>query len=77
MPSELIDKDNQEEIHEINAESKYEMRYTESDLPSPEYIEVYEKHHQGAVKIFLDKFSEEQTHRHEMDKSSIMLEKKE
>jgi uncharacterized membrane protein len=66
MPSELQSKSEQDEKSIMNMMASY----TEiSPLPPPEYIEVYEKHHKGAMKIFLDKFSEEQDHRHEIEKA--------
>jgi len=48
-----------EETHEIieTRETTYEETFP--FLPSPEYIEVYEKHHKGSVELFLTKFSEE------------------
>jgi uncharacterized membrane protein len=65
MPSELQSKSGENEKTIMNMMASY----TEiSPLPPPEYIEVYEKHHKGAMKIFLSKFSEEQDHRHELEK---------
>jgi uncharacterized membrane protein len=38
-------------------------------LPTAEQLEYYEKLYSGAAKLFIDKFIEEQTHRHEIEKS--------
>ena len=38
-------------------------------LPPAEQLERYEKLYGGAAKMFFDKFFEEQTHRHEIEKN--------
>ena len=38
-------------------------------LPSAEELEHYEKLYNGAAKLFFDKFSEEQTHRQDVEKN--------
>ena len=38
-------------------------------LPPAEQLEHYEKLHNGAAKLFFDKFAEEQTHRCEIEKN--------
>jgi len=38
-------------------------------LPSAQELERYENLSKGAAKMFFDKFAEEQTHRHELEKS--------
>jgi len=43
-------------------------------LPSAEQLEHYENISKGAAKMFLDKFAEEQTHRHEIEKTKSMAE---
>jgi uncharacterized membrane protein len=66
MPSELQNEPAKDEKAMLGMMASY----TEiSPLPPPEYIDVYEKHHKGAMKIFLNKFSEEQDHRHEIEKA--------
>jgi uncharacterized membrane protein len=70
MPSELQSKTEENEKSIMNMMASY----TEiSPLPPPEYIEVYERHHKGAMKIFLNKFSEEQDHRHELEKADSKM----
>jgi len=58
-----------EETREV-LETRYQkqtLEMTVSSLPSPEYIEAYEKLHKGSVELILTKFSEEQAHRHEIE----------
>jgi uncharacterized membrane protein len=38
-------------------------------LPSAEQIEHYERTYNGAAKLLFEKFAEEQTHRHELEKA--------
>jgi len=48
-----------------------ELRYQEvySSFPSAENIDAYEKHNPGTMKFLLDKYGEEQAHRHEIEKN--------
>jgi uncharacterized membrane protein len=71
VSSELSDKSNQNQESQ-DQESVVVARYMRSSispLPPPEFIDTYEKHHKGTMKILLDMYSEEQTHRHEMEKN--------
>jgi uncharacterized membrane protein len=80
MPSKPHDKAKQEDAPnqeltndmglQIQKTTMEAVSYTEnsSPFPSAEDIEVYERLYPGTMKIFMDKYSEEQVHRHEIEK---------
>jgi uncharacterized membrane protein len=65
----LPDKSSQKQEHQESKVVAHYMRSSISPLPPPEFIDTYEKHHKGTMKILLDIYSEEQANRHEIEKN--------
>jgi len=71
LPDKVIPDESDPQEIKIHKATMGTLSYTEnsSPFPSAENLDAYEKHCPGTMKFLLDKYGEEQTHRHELEKN--------